>query len=116
MHVACRTQVVPVVLGALDTVHASIARWLDIISGHHNLWHLQKAVLLGSARILRKVMSSPEWLPLHGLGVQSPVTTVNYETCSFSCFSSFVHETKTRFCRWGNCGLANSPLIMTFSA
>ena len=54
----CRTQVVSVVLGALDTVHAGIARWLDIIPGHHNLQHLQKAVLLGSARILRKVMSS----------------------------------------------------------
>ena len=53
----CRTQVVPVVLGALGTVHAGIARWLDIIPGHHNLQHLQKAVLLGSARILRKVMS-----------------------------------------------------------
>ena len=53
-----RTQVVPVVLGALGTVHAGIARWLDIIPGHHNLQHLQKAVLLGSARILRKVMSS----------------------------------------------------------
>ena len=54
----CRTQVVPMVLGALGTVHAGIARWLDIIPGHHNLQHLQKAVLLGSARILRKVMSS----------------------------------------------------------
>ena len=54
----CRIQVVPVVLGALGTVHAGIARWLDIIPGHHNLQHLQKAVLLGSARILRKVMSS----------------------------------------------------------
>ena len=54
----CRTQMVPVVLGALVTVHAGIARWLDIIPGHHNLQHLQKAVLLGSARILRKVMSS----------------------------------------------------------
>ena len=54
----CRTQVVPVVLGALGTVHAGIARWLEIIPGYHNLQHLQKAVLLGSARILRKVMSS----------------------------------------------------------
>ena len=54
----CRTQVVPVVLGALGTVHAGIAQWLDIIPGHHNLQHLQKAVLLGSARILGKVMSS----------------------------------------------------------
>ena len=30
------------VLGALGTVHAGIARWLDIIPGHHNLQHLQK--------------------------------------------------------------------------
>ena len=30
------------VLGALGTAQASIARWLDIISGHHNLQHLQK--------------------------------------------------------------------------
>ena len=54
----CRTRVVPVVLGALGTVHAGIARWLDIILGHHNLQHLQKEVLLGSAWILHKVMSS----------------------------------------------------------
>ena len=54
----CRTSVVPVVLGALGTVHAGIARWLDMIPGHHNLQHLQKTVLLGSSRILRKVMSS----------------------------------------------------------
>ena len=54
----CRTLVVSVVLGALGIVHAGIAWWLDIISGHHNLQHLQKTVLLGSTRILRKVMSS----------------------------------------------------------
>ena len=54
----CRTLVVPVVLGALGTVHTGIAWWLDIIPGHHNLQDLQKTVLLGSTRILRKVMSS----------------------------------------------------------
>ena len=54
----CWTLVVPVVLEALGTVHAGIARWLDIIPAHHNLQHLQKAVLLGSSRILCKVMSS----------------------------------------------------------
>ena len=35
----CWTLVVPVVLGALGTVHLGIARWLDIILGHHNLQH-----------------------------------------------------------------------------
>ena len=54
----CRTLVVPAVLGALGTVDAGIARWLDIIPSHHNLQHLQKTVLLGSTRIIRKVMSS----------------------------------------------------------
>ena len=54
----CWTLVVPVVFGALGTVHAGIAWWLDIIPGHHNLQHLQKAVLIGFTRILRKVMSS----------------------------------------------------------
>ena len=54
----CRTLVVPVVSGALGTVHTGIAQCLDIIPGHHNLQHLQKAVLLGSAQIHRKVMSS----------------------------------------------------------
>ena len=54
----CRTLVVLGVLGALGKVHASIAQWLDIIPGHHNLQHLQKAVLLGFSRILREVMSS----------------------------------------------------------
>ena len=54
----CRTLVVSVVLGALGTVHAGIAWWLDIIRGHHNLQHLQKTMLVGSTWILRKVMSS----------------------------------------------------------
>ena len=49
----CRTLVVPVVLGVLGTVHAGIIRWLDITPGHHNLQHLQEAVL---SWILRKVM------------------------------------------------------------
>ncbi len=54
----CWTLVVSVVLGALGTVHTGIALWLDIIPGHHNPQHIQKAVLLGSSRILRKVMFS----------------------------------------------------------
>ena len=54
----CRTLVVSVVLGALGTVHAGIARWLGIIPGHHNLQHLQKTLFVRSTRILRKVMFS----------------------------------------------------------
>lgn len=54
----CQSRVIPVILGALGTVHAGIARCLDSIPGRHNLQHLQKTALLGSARILRKHMSS----------------------------------------------------------
>ena len=54
----CRTLVVPVVLEALGIVNAGIAQWLDVIPGHHNLQHLQIAVLLASSQILCKVMSS----------------------------------------------------------
>ncbi len=51
----------PIIIKACNCsllLYAGIARWLDIIPGHHNLQHLQKTVLLGSTRILRKVMSS----------------------------------------------------------
>ena len=34
----CQTLVVPVVLGALGTVHAGIARWLDIITRDPDFW------------------------------------------------------------------------------
>jgi hypothetical protein len=37
-------------------VHAGIVRWLEMITGLHNLQHLQKAVLLGSVGILCKVL------------------------------------------------------------
>ena len=54
----CRALVVPVVLGALGTVDAGIA----LVAGHHSRSSqpaaLTKTVLLGSTRILRKVMSS----------------------------------------------------------
>ena len=46
----CRTLVVPVMLGALGTVHAGIARWLEIIPGHHNLQNLRKQCLLDPVR------------------------------------------------------------------
>ena len=55
----CRTLVVPVVLGALGTVHTGIARWLDIIPGHHNLQHLQKQCFLDPVgSYVKSVMSS----------------------------------------------------------
>ena len=44
-------------VGSNGHSHIAIAWWLDIIPSHHNLQHLQKAVLLEFSRILRKVMS-----------------------------------------------------------
>ena len=43
------------------SVGHSASRYCTVVEhfpGHHNLHHLQKAVLLASSRILRKVMSS----------------------------------------------------------
>jgi hypothetical protein len=37
-------------------VHAGIVRWLEMITGLHNLQHLQKAVLLGSVGILHEII------------------------------------------------------------
>ena len=54
----CQSRVIPVILGALGTVHAGMEGCLDSIPGHHNLQHLQSTALFGSARILRKHVSS----------------------------------------------------------
>ena len=75
----CRAQVVPVVLGALSTMHTGIARWLDIIPGHHNLQHLQKAVLLGSPGFAKSR------LPLFRAMIWSKYRAIEAEFASGTC-------------------------------
>ena len=50
-----KVYIVPVVIGALGMVSKNISRYLEII-GFNGLEKLQKACLLGTPRILRKVL------------------------------------------------------------
>ena len=50
--------VVPVVVGALGAVSKRLDTWLDKLRITINTGFLQKTALLGTARILRKVLES----------------------------------------------------------
>ena len=50
--------IVPIVIGALGTVTEKIDSWLEQIGIDCPVSLLQKGCLLGSARIIRKVMNS----------------------------------------------------------
>ena len=51
-------QVVPVVIGALGTVSNKIEMWIKTIGVNVKVGHMQKTTLLGTARILRKVLEN----------------------------------------------------------
>ena len=53
-----RVTVVPVIIGALGTVSKDMEKWLAEIGVACRLESLQKARLLGTARILRKVLDT----------------------------------------------------------
>ena len=53
-----RVTVVPVIIGALGTVSKDMEKWLAEIGVTCRLESLQKARLLGTARILRKVLDT----------------------------------------------------------
>ena len=53
-----RVTVVPVIIGALGTVSKDIEKWLAEIDVTCRLESLQRTCLLGTARILRKVLDT----------------------------------------------------------
>ena len=53
-----KTSVVPIVLGALGTVTNNLGKYLKTIGFTATVELLQKAALLGTARILRKVLEA----------------------------------------------------------
>ena len=55
-----KTEVVPVVIGALGAYTPKLKRYLEKIPGTHNIPELMKAALLGSAHILRRCLDLPE--------------------------------------------------------
>ena len=51
-----KAKVVPVVIGALGSVSKNFDKWMEEIGIHIGIGTLQKTALLGTSRILRKVM------------------------------------------------------------
>jgi hypothetical protein len=51
-----KTRVIPVIIGATGTTSKSFRKYVSIISGNHEVMELQKTAILGTARILRKVL------------------------------------------------------------
>ena len=51
-----KVEVVPVVVGALGCISKGFSRWMDILGITLSVGMVQKSVLLGKARILRKVL------------------------------------------------------------
>ena len=52
-----KVEVVPVIIGATGIVDKNIRKYVGRIPGCHNIYNLQKSAILGTAQILRKVLS-----------------------------------------------------------
>ena len=51
-----KTKVIPVITGATGTISKSFREYVSNIPGNHEVKELQKAAILGTAHILRKVL------------------------------------------------------------
>ena len=52
-----KTTVIPVIIGATGTILKSFTKYVSNIAGHHEVRELQKTAILGTAHILRKVLT-----------------------------------------------------------
>ena len=52
-----KTRVIPVILGATGTISKSFRKYVSDIPGNHDVKELQKTAILGTAHILRKVLT-----------------------------------------------------------
>jgi hypothetical protein len=52
-----KATVIPVIRGATGTISKSLRRYLSNIPGKHEIDELQKTAILGTAHILRKVLT-----------------------------------------------------------
>ena len=55
-----KVEVEPLVLGALGCIGNSFSGWMDTLGTKLNVGIVQKSVLLGTARILRKVLETQD--------------------------------------------------------
>jgi hypothetical protein len=52
-----KTKVIPVIIGATGTISKSFRKYVSNIPGNHKVKELQKTAILGTAHILRKVLT-----------------------------------------------------------
>ena len=52
-----KTKVAPVIIGATGTISKSFRKYVSNIPGNHEVKELQKTAILGTAHILRKVLT-----------------------------------------------------------
>jgi hypothetical protein len=52
-----KTKVIPVIIGSNGTISKSFTKYVSNIPGNHEVKELQKTVILGTAHILRKVIT-----------------------------------------------------------
>ena len=52
-----KTKVIPVIIGAIGTISKSLRTYVSNIPGNHEVKELQKTAILGTAHILRKVLT-----------------------------------------------------------
>jgi len=52
-----KTKVIPVIIGATGAISKSFRKYMSNIAGNHEVKELQKTAILGTAHILRKVLT-----------------------------------------------------------
>jgi hypothetical protein len=52
-----KTRVIPVIIGATGTISKSFRKHLSYIAGNHEVRELQKTAILGTANIIREVLT-----------------------------------------------------------
>jgi hypothetical protein len=55
--VECKNTVIPVITGANGTISKPFRKYVSNIAGNHEGTELQKTAILGTAHILRKVLT-----------------------------------------------------------
>jgi hypothetical protein len=52
-----KSRVIPVIIGATGTISKSFRKYVSTLPGNHEVKELQKTAILGTAHILRKVLT-----------------------------------------------------------
>jgi hypothetical protein len=52
-----KTKVIPVIIGATEIISKSLRKYVSNIPGNHKVKELQKTAILGTAHVIRKVLT-----------------------------------------------------------